>query len=91
MKPGSGLRPEVLAFARAMNAKIEGHNHDRGEYGWRTAPPARLADWLRDYYYGLLGALDRGAPPDEVLSKAANVANLAMMIADVCGGLTHGK
>jgi hypothetical protein len=89
----SGLRPEVLALARAMSAKIDGHNHDRGEHGWRTADPQRLMLWLRSY----VATLDQVLPerhgalaPELVLSKAANVANLAnlaMMIADVCGAL----
>jgi hypothetical protein len=87
---GRAIRPEVLAFARVMSAKIDGHNHDRGEHGWRTARTEQLVEWLRRYYNGLLNALAKPAPGDPrevVLSKAANVANLAMMIADVCGGL----
>jgi hypothetical protein len=85
-EPGPTLRPEVLAFARVMSAKIDGHNHDRGEYGWRTATPAQLMTWLERYVTALSYALD-ASTMDEVLGKAANVANLAMMIADVCGGL----
>jgi hypothetical protein len=89
------IRPEVLAFARLMSAKIDGHNHDRGEYGWRTATLRELWQWLAGY----VRALDRvlaegegvdGVPPsaDRVAAKAANVANLAMMIADVAGALS---
>jgi hypothetical protein len=84
------LRPEVIAFARAMHAKIEGHNHDRGEHGWRAADAQRLMLWLRSY----VATLDEALPerhgsldPLLLLSKAANVANLAMMIADVAGAL----
>lgn len=82
----AAMRPEVLAFARVMSAKIDGHNHDRGEYGWRTATPARLMEWLEGYVTALSYALD-ASTMDAVLGKAANVANLAMMIADVCGAL----
>jgi hypothetical protein len=101
VQPEASLRPEVLAFAQAMSAKLDGHNHDRGEYGWRTAPPARLMRWLDGYVESLRDALLRrerhpAAGTSEegpsllsalVTSKAVNVANLAMMIADVCGAL----
>ena len=86
----TALRPEVLAFARVMHAKIEGHNHDRGEHGWRSADTHRLFEWLDRYVGALRGevaAWQGGLVATNVTGKAANVANLAMMIADVCGGL----
>jgi hypothetical protein len=86
----AALRPEVLAFARVMSAKIDGHNHDRGEHGWRSATPAHLMGWLESYVTALSYALD-ASTMDAVLGKAANVANLAMMIADVAGALAAAK
>jgi hypothetical protein len=92
-EPRRTVRPEVLAFARVMSAKIDGHNHDRGEHGWRTATPIDLLDWLHRYFADLQDAARAFAFRGEtdargrVLSKAANVANLAMMIADVCGAI----
>lgn len=80
---GEALRPEVLAFARVMSAKLDGHNHDRGEHGWRTATPEQLLAWL-DRYLNRLRGYWKWSPAD-LLAQAANVANLAMMVADVCG------
>jgi hypothetical protein len=85
------LRPEVFAFARVMSGKLDGHNHDRGEHGWRAARPIDLLDWLHRYWGDLQDAVRavdfRGEEEarSRVLAKAANVANLAMMIADVAG------
>lgn len=91
---GDGARgevlPEIAAFARVMDAKIKGHNIDRGEYGWRTASPARLMEWLDRYVEALRDAVtlpSLARDPAKVTSKAANIANLAMMIADVAGDL----
>jgi hypothetical protein len=81
------LRPEVLAFAQVMSAKIDGHNHDRGEHGWRTATPDLLLTWLDRYVASLREVIVNGCLPETIGGKAANVANLAMMIADVVGAL----
>jgi hypothetical protein len=76
------LRPEVLEFARRMSAAIDAHNHDRGEYGWRSESPAQLAAYLDRYLAQFALAItynDKG----DIKAHAVNVANLAMMIAEV--------
>jgi hypothetical protein len=81
--------PEIEAFAWVMHEKIERHNRDRGAYGWRTAKPEwMVTKWLTRYVEDLTWCVCQSICMDPVIvtSKAANVANIAMMIADVCGG-----
>jgi hypothetical protein len=87
-----GLRPEVIAFAHAMEAKLRENDH---KGGWRGCSPDALFDRMRDEGSELLGKLVRmeQLPSNaevrrEVAREAADVANFAMMIADVCHGLT---
>ncbi len=58
------LRPEVAAFAQAMEAQLRAN---------AQAPISQslAATWFHPDY----------------LREAADVANFAMMVADVCGGL----
>lgn len=77
------LRPEVLAFARLMEAKLRTHDHDRGRQGWKDDDPKALYDRLLDEVKELAFELWNKGTADE----AVDVANFAMMIADVVGGL----
>jgi NTP pyrophosphatase (non-canonical NTP hydrolase) len=90
-----GLRPEVLAFAHAMEAKLR-ENDTRA--GWKNCSPKWLLGRLRGETRELASAIDkqdrataaegeweRHGP--DVCAEAADVANFAMMIADQCHGL----
>lgn len=90
------VRPEVAAFAVAMEERLRAN-----EGGWKRCPIGQLADYLTREVAELeretlvvckcCGAPNRDwkSPPlpDRVRSEAADVANFAMMIADVCGAL----
>jgi hypothetical protein len=92
------LRPEVAAFAQLMEAKLRENDH---KGGWQHDGTDALLKRLREeadelqYVTETSGAWC-SAPPRSVLNteerirvarEAADVANFAMMIADVCGGL----
>jgi hypothetical protein len=89
--PTPAPRPEVMAFARAMEAKLRKHDAKRGTTGWKRDRAVALAQRLREEVDELDGAaemFEEGEEPAEnVLSEAADVGNFAMMIADVCGAL----
>ncbi len=91
------LRPEVQAFAELMEENLRKHDAPRGPRGWRTDGAASLRRRLRDELAELDDALlqrqDDGWPDwhgPAIAKEAADVANFAMMIADVCGGLLGG-
>jgi len=81
------LRPEVVAFAVLMETELQRHDH-RG--GWSGCAPqwlfGRLLDEVTDLYRTTSGELDDGTIGDPG-EEAADVANFAMMIADVLGFL----
>lgn len=94
----SGLRAEVAAFAGAMEAKLRENDH---KGGWKecnlTYLETRLREEMRELTslfqaWHLAGSGFMGYRRDEVNAKiireAADVANFAMMIADVCGALS---
>ena len=79
------LRPEVAAFAQLMERQLQAQDPERGS--WRDREPDDLFNRLdgqvmrlRDALFGITGA---GSP----LTRTVNVANYAMMLADVLGGL----
>lgn len=96
------LRPEVEAFAQAMERKLLANDH---KGGWRCDDPHALLDRLHDEAAELdnirhlmhacvirraeypVGQGDPSIHAARVLDEAADVANFAMMIADVCGAL----
>jgi hypothetical protein len=89
-------RPEVRAFADLMEAKLRENDH---KGGWANGHPCHLFDRLKEeagelglvIYHGVPSARRERltVPPDplKVGREAADVANFAMMIADVCGAL----
>lgn len=90
------LRPEVLAFAHLMEAKLRENDH---KGGWANEHQRHLFDRLQEEADELALVISHGTPwsraqnlrapnPEWVGSEAADVANFAMMIADVCGALT---
>lgn len=87
-----GLRPEVLALALAMEDRLRAHE-DKGD--WKADGWPHLLDLLETKLGELDAACgdltrDREAPV-RVGICAADLANYAMMVADVAGGLDlHG-
>ena len=84
------LRPEVRKFAEAMERKLR-QNDNKG--GWKYPGALEyLVDRLETECIELKMELDMQSkqiyrPKMLVLREAADVANFAMMIADVCGAL----
>jgi NTP pyrophosphatase (non-canonical NTP hydrolase) len=79
-----GVRPAVRAFAEAMERKLAANDH---KGGWSGCNSAWLLMRLREETEELAEALHAhyvGTPAD-VLAEAADVANYALMISDVCG------
>lgn len=85
------LRPEVVAFAQAMERKLRANDH---KGGWEDEDP----EWLMDRLKEEVAELDRaittrdggplsGRAMKRVIREASDVANFAMMLAQVCGGM----
>lgn len=86
-------RPEVEAFADAMEAQLLANDH---KPGWKRDFPSELLRRLKEESTELSRELrewdgSNANSPKRVLKEAADVANFAMMIADVCGGLALRK
>jgi len=90
-------RPEVRAFADLMEAQLRANDH---KPGWKDDADLDLFERLGEESTELLAALHRNAKRlmwgdswvmedtvPRVGLEAADVANFAMMIADVCGAL----
>ena len=71
------LRPEVLAFAAVMESKLRANDH---KTHWRECSLDYLLTRLEQEALELREAINCG---DGVISEAADVANFAMMIADI--------
>lgn len=79
------LRPEVLAFAHIMEQKLRENDH---KSHWSDCAPSWLLGRLREETTELAGAIGSGyKSPEHIGREAADVANFAMMIADVAGAL----
>lgn len=77
------LRPEVQRFAELMELRLRANDH---KPGWKQDILPALFRRLQQEAAELDGAIDFGTA-DEIAREAADVANFAMMIADVCGAL----
>lgn len=94
------LRPEVQLFAQAMEERLRAND---GKGGWRDETVGHLMSRLRDEVEELgeaLVALEEEEGEDnhkitwnfareKVKREAADVANFAMMVADVLGRLVE--
>jgi NTP pyrophosphatase (non-canonical NTP hydrolase) len=79
------LRPEVQKFAEAMEEQLRANDH---KPGWKKDHPRMLGPRLEEEMRELQAEVERAARnPKQILKEAADVANFAMMVADVCGGL----
>lgn len=74
-----GMRAEVLWFAQEMERKLQENDH---KGGWDTCSPKWLLNRLRQETAELELAIATGDPV-KTTREAADVANFAMMIADV--------
>lgn len=94
-------RPEVVAFADLMEQQLRANDHKPGWKSDTAIELARRLNQESDELWGVLNEMDPGRAQagDAVLPEqyrelseqagreAADVANFAMMIADVCGAL----
>jgi hypothetical protein len=92
------VRPEVAAFALLMEAKLRENDH---KGGWHGEDTEGLLRRLREETDELETAMKRGPgtewpygarqKPQRTLigREAADVANFAMMLADVCGAISR--
>jgi NTP pyrophosphatase (non-canonical NTP hydrolase) len=90
VKGEDGWRPEVRAFADLMEEKLRANDH---KPGWKSDHPEDLLWRLRQETEELAKELAAGSRTSfcawtaRTGSEAVDVANFAMMIADVCGAL----
>lgn len=83
---GYGWRPEVAAFANLMEQQLRANDH---KPGWKGDEPDALFRRLVEESSELEDAIYHTVDGEAFVGKeAADVANFAMMIADVCGALT---
>lgn len=85
--------PYVLAFAKRMEAKLALNRHKGDRGGWINNTADELLERLKEELEELEGALlphpglAKDRSQERRADEAADVANFAMMIADVCGGV----
>lgn len=101
-EPSARWRPEVRAFADLMEAQLRANDH---KPGWKNDNDLDLFERLGEESAELLSALHRHAKrlswgdgwvmetdtEERIGREAADVANFAMMIADVCGALAKAE
>lgn len=92
------LCPEVIAFAHLMQHKLNMNAHKDGEgwgrdssgkRGWKSCSPQFLMDKLYEEVLELTIAIHEGDSAKSIRQEAADVGNIAMMLADVCGALSQ--
>lgn len=83
--PNSPTWPYVLAFAKTMEEKLAMNRHKGDREGWVKDPVSALMRRLDDE----MGELDHAVHIQSIAagSESADVANFAMMVADVLGQL----
>lgn len=88
-KPSSPTWPIVLQFAAMMEAKLDRNRHKGNREGWLRDTPVALLVRLYEETCELRDAIAEGHTAAFVAEEAADVANFAMMLADVV--LTNAK
>jgi NTP pyrophosphatase (non-canonical NTP hydrolase) len=88
-----GIRFEVMAFALEMEKQLRKNDH-KGRTGWKDGSPFstfhNLVSKLSEEYQELHDAVTFRHPMEYIRAEAADLANIAMMLADNYGGLTGG-
>ena len=78
------LRPEVQWFAEQMEAKLRLNDY---KGGWQDESPSyflqRMADEWRELAHTIDLATMHEASPKDIIAECADIANFAMMVADV--------
>lgn len=83
--PAPVWRPEVVAFATLMEQQLRANDH---KPGWKNDSSFALWSRLLQETIELNQARTARAPDSDLIGReAADVANFAMMVADVMGGL----
>lgn len=72
----------VRAFGRIMEGKLSMNRHKGDRDGWVEDRPMDLLERVKQELNELLGAVFHEASDEDVAKKAADVANMAMMVAD---------
>jgi hypothetical protein len=84
-----GVRKEVRWFATEMEKTLRKNDH---KGGWKDCDNKYLSDRLCDEILELEGAMFGGGSIEDVIKEAVDVANFAMMIADMAKqALMEGK
>ncbi|MFZ5440494.1 MAG: hypothetical protein ACOZQL_10825 [Myxococcota bacterium] len=82
--------PVVREFARAMMRKLDQHAPKRGgREGWQNDDPRALWCRVTEEAGELWNALGLSGTKQQVLDEAADVANMAMMVADAEGAISE--
>jgi hypothetical protein len=81
------IRPELAAFAKVMESRLKENAH-RGD--WRAYNFYYLAACLTANLGHMIRAF-QADKPESILKSAADTANYALMISDLCGGLVARK
>lgn len=79
------LRPELFAFSSLMESVLRDNDH---KGGWEDESADSLLVRLDEERLELQRAVESNRPSRVIARKAADVANFAMMIADVVGGIS---
>lgn len=87
-REASATWPYVLAFAHEMERKLAANRHKGDREGWVKMPQGWLLTRVLAETAELASALDAEDGSARITSEAADLANFAMMIADVAGGLS---
>jgi hypothetical protein len=74
------LRHEIAAFAQEMEAALRRHDAERGERGWANSTRTWLLASLVEHVVKLRASIFSGG---DYMRDAADVANFAMMLADL--------
>ena len=78
------LRPEVAAFAQLMEKELRANDH---KGGWKNENIGELFAHFQDEVREFTEAFHTGAQVDILQEEGADVANMLMMVLDVCGGI----
>ncbi len=84
------VRPEVAWFAEQMEKQLRSHDAKKGERGWQRLADGYLDNELAGEVAEFRAAIRLG-DAGEIIHEAADVANLAMMIADNARRREGGK
>jgi len=76
---------EIILFTEIMIDRLNVKNEEYGGKTWKIATPHHLINHLRKQVDKLEKCVME--KNKKISEKSADVANFAMMIADVCGGL----